>query len=105
MKKYLRLILEILLGICLVATATLAYWNFSAKKHLNEQVAELSEQLDEAKESLEKVQEEAAASLLPKDEPENTSVQELEALKSAFANGIVLQDVELLYKAQKSVER
>ena len=103
MKKYLRLILEILLGICLVATATLAYWNFSAKKHLNEQVAELSEQLDEAKESLEKVQEEAAASLLPKDEPENTSVQELEALKSAFANGIVLQDVELLYKAQKSL--
>ena len=103
MKKYLRLILEILLGICLVATATLAYWNFSAKKHLNEQVAEFSEQLDEAKESLEKVQEEAAASLLPKDEPENTSVQELEALKSAFANGIVLQDVELLYKAQKSL--
>ena len=51
MKKYLRLILEILLGICLVATATLAYWNFSAKKHLNEQVAELSEQLDEARES------------------------------------------------------
>jgi cell division protein FtsL len=50
MKKYLRLILEILLGICLVATAALAYWNFSAKKHLNEQVAELSEQLDEAKE-------------------------------------------------------
>jgi flagellar basal body-associated protein FliL len=55
MKKYLRLILEILLGICLVATAALAYWNFSAKKHLNEQVAELSEQLDEAKESLEKI--------------------------------------------------
>ena len=103
MKKYLRLILEILLGICLVATATLAYWNFSAKKHLNEQVAELSEQLDEARESLEKVQEEAAASNQPKDEPVNTSVQEMDALKSAFANGVVLQDVELLYKAQKSL--
>jgi len=103
MKKYLRLILEILLGICLVATATLAYWNFSAKKHLNEQVAELSEQLDEAKESLEKVQEEAAASQQPKEEPENSSAQEMEALKSAFANGVVLQDVELLYKAQKSL--
>ena len=103
MKKYLRLILEILLGICLVATATLAYWNFSAKKHLNEQVAELSEQLDEARESLEKVQEEAAASNQPKDEPVNSSVQEMDALKSAFANGVVLQDVELLYKAQKSL--
>ena len=103
MKKYLRLILEILLGICLVATATLAYWNFSAKKQLNEQVAELSEQLDEARESLEKVQEEAAASNQPKDEPVNTSVQEMDALKSAFANGVVLQDVELLYKAQKAL--
>ena len=103
MKKYLRLILEILLGICLVATATLAYWNFSAKKHLNEQVAELSEQLDEAKESLEKVQEEATASQQPKEEPVNSSIQEMEALKSAFANGVVLQDVELLYKAQKSL--
>jgi carbonic anhydrase len=103
MKKYLRLILEVLLGICLVATATLAYWNFSAKKQLNEQVAELSEQLDEARESLEKVQEEAAASNQPKDEPVNTSVQEMDALKSAFANGVVLQDVELLYKAQKSL--
>ncbi len=107
MKKYLRLILEILLGICLVATATLAYWNFSAKKQLNEQVAELSEQLDEARETLEKVQEEAAASNQPKDEPVSTSVQEMDALKSAFANGVVLQDVELLYKAQKvlSAER
>jgi len=70
---------------------------------LNEQVAELSEQLDEARESLEKVQEEAAASNQPKDEPVNTSVQEMDALKSAFANGVVLQDVELLYKAQKSL--
>ena len=103
MKKYLRLILEILLGICLVATAALAYWNFSAKKHLNEQVAELSEQLDEAKDSLEKAHEEAAAPHDAKEEPDNTPVQEMDALKSAFANGVVLQDVETLYKAQKAL--
>jgi len=103
MKKYLRLILEILLGICLVATATLAYWNFSSKKHLNEQVSELSQQLDEMKESMEKVSEEAEAAKDVKPEPENASIQEMEALKSAFANGIVLQDVETLYKAQKAL--
>ena len=96
MKKYSRLILEILLGICLVATAALAYWNFSAKKHLNEQVAELSEQLDEAKESLEKVHEEAAASHEPKEEPENTAAQEMDALKSAFANGVMDQGVDVI---------
>jgi len=103
MKKYLRLILEILLGICLVATATLAYWNFSSKKHLNEQVSELNQQLDEMKESMEKVSEEAEAAKDVKPEPENVSIQEMEALKSAFANGIVLQDVETLYKAQKAL--
>jgi len=103
MKKYLRLILEILLGICLVASATLAYWNFSSKKHLNEQVSELSQQLDEMKESMEKVSEEAEAAKDVKPEPENVSIQEMEALKSAFANGIVLQDVETLYKAQKAL--
>ena len=103
MKKYLRLILEILLGICLVATATLAYWNFSSKKHLNEQVSELSQQLDEMKESMEKASEEADAAKDVKPEPENSAIQEMEALKSAFANGIVLQDVETLYKAQKAL--
>jgi len=103
MKKYLRLILEILLGICLVASATLAYWNFSSKKHLNEQVSELSQQLDEMKESMEKVSEEAQAAKDVKPEPENAAIQEMEALKSAFANGIVLQDVETLYKAQKAL--
>jgi carbonic anhydrase len=103
MKKYLRLILEILLGICLVASATLAYWNFSSKKHLNEQVSELSQQLDEMKESMEKASEEAEAAKDVKPEPENASIQEMEALKSAFANGIVLQDIETLYKAQKAL--
>ncbi len=103
MKKYLRLILEILLGICLVATATLAYWNFSSKKHLNEQVSELSQQIDEMKESMEKASEEAEAAKEVKPEPENSAIQEMEALKAAFANGIVLQDVETLYKAQKAL--
>ena len=103
MKKYLRLILEILLGICLVATATLAYWSFSSKKQLNEQVSELSQQLDEMKESMEKASEEAEAAKEVKPEPENSAIQEMEALKAAFANGIVLQDVETLYKAQKAL--
>ena len=104
MKKHLRLILEVLLGICLVATATLAYLNYSAKKHLAAEVAELTEQLDEAKESLEQAEEEK-----PVDEekaaPEvsNTSSQELDALKAAFSTGVVLQDVETLYKAQKAL--
>ena len=102
MKKYLRLILEILLGVCFVAASTLAYLNYSAKKHLVAEVGELTEQLGEAKEALEKMHEEEPAA----DEhaaDTGTSAQELDALKAAFSNGVVLQDMELLYKAQKAL--
>ena len=103
MKKYLRLILEVLLGICLVATATLAYLNYSGKKHMAAEVAELTEQLGEAKESLEKAHEDAPAADEHAAEASSTSSQELDALKAAFSNGVVLQDVETLYKAQKAL--
>jgi carbonic anhydrase len=103
MKKYLRLILEVLLGICLVATATLAYMNYSAKKHLADEVAELTEQLDEAKTALEKSSEEAPAAEEHAADASTTNGQELDALKAAFTNGVVLQDMETLYKAQKTL--
>lgn len=102
MKKYLRLILEILLGICLVAASTLAYMNYSAKKHLVAELGELTEQLGEAKEALEKMDEKQPAKEQPAVEA-GSSTQELDALKAAFSNGVVLQDIEMLYKAQKSL--
>ena len=102
MKKYLRLILEILLGICLVAASTLAYMNYSAKKHLVAEVGELTEQLGEAKEALEQMHEKEPADEEPAAEA-GSSAQELDALKAAFSNGVVLQDIEMLYKAQKSL--
>jgi carbonic anhydrase len=103
MKKHLRTILEVLLAICLVATAALAYMNYSAKKHLADEVAELTEQLDEAKEALEKSHEEAPAEQAPVAEANPTANYELDALKAAFTNGVVLQDVETIYKSQKTL--
>ena len=103
MKKYLRLILEVLLGISLVAAATLAYLNYSAKKHLAVEVAELTEQLEEAQAALEKTSEEKPPAEEEKPEASNTTSQELDALKAAFTNGVVLQDMETLYKAQKTL--
>jgi carbonic anhydrase len=102
MKKYLRLILEILLGVCFIAASTLAYLNYSAKKHLVAEVGELTEQLGEAKEALEKMHESEPAADEQAAEA-GTSTQELDALKAAFSNGVVLQDMELLYKAQKAL--
>ncbi len=103
MKTYLRLILEVLLGICLLATATLAYMNYSAKKQLTNEVVELTEQLEEAQAALEKPSEETPLADEKPPEVANTVVQELDALKAAFTNGVVLQDMETLYKAQKSM--
>ncbi len=103
MKTYLRLILEVLLGICLLATDTLAYMNYSAKKQLANEVVELTEQLEEAQAALEKPSEETPLADEKPPEVANTVVQELDALKAAFTNGVVLQDMETLYKAQKSM--
>ena len=103
MKKHLRLILEILLGVCLIAACTLAYLNYSAKKHLIAEVGELTEQLGEAKEALEKSHEADPAGEEHAADAAGTSAQELDALKAAFANGVMLQDIETLYKAQKSL--
>jgi len=102
MKKYLRVALEVLLAVLLVAAMGLAYWSFAGKKHVVHDLAELNEQLEEAQESLEKAKEEAEAS---KEKMERLEFQlhETDAIKSAFANGVVLQDIETLYKAQKSL--
>ncbi len=103
MKKHLRTILEVLLGICLIATATLAYLNYSAKKNLAGEVTELTEQLDEAKAALEKSEQEPPVPAEPAADIPNTATYELDALKAAFTNGVVLQDMETIYKSQKTL--
>ena len=102
MKKYLRVALEVLLAVLLVAALGFGYWSFAGKKHVVHDLAELNEQLEEAHDSLEKAMEEVEAS---KEKIDRLEFQqhEADAIKSAFANGVVLQDIEALYKAQKSL--
>ena len=102
MKKYLRIIVEILLAIVLVAVAAFAYTNYTGKKLLSEDLTQSSEELDQTKEALDKTQEELDATkqkivALTQDQ------RQLDALKSAFANGVVLSDVDALYKKEKSL--
>ena len=105
MKKYLRIGLEILLAVLLAAALGLAYWGYAGKKHVVHDLAELNEQLSEANESLEKAMEEteAAKEKLHEMEALEKRQHEYDAIKTAFANGVVLQDIEALYKAQKSL--
>lgn len=105
MKKYLRIGLEILLAVLLVAALGLAYWGYAGKKHVAHDLAELNEQLSEANESLEKAMEEAEAAKEKLHEMAalEKRQREYDAIKTAFANGVVLQDIEALYKAQKSL--
>ena len=55
MKKYLRLILEIVLGLLLAGAAAFAYMNYSAKTHVVKELTEASEGMSEAQEELEKL--------------------------------------------------
>jgi len=102
MKKYLRIILEVLLVLILVAVAAFAYTNYSGKKHISEDLSQSSEELDQTKEALDKATEDLDAykekvAALTKDQIQ------LNALKSAFANGVVLADVDALYKKEKTI--
>ena len=51
MKKYLRIILEVLLAVVLVAVATFAYTNYSGKKHMSDDLTQSTEELDQTKEA------------------------------------------------------
>lgn len=102
MKKYLRVALEIVLVAALVAISGFAYVNFSGKKHVSAELAELSEQVEDAHGEAEKVKEALESSEKALQALEEKQ-HEFEAVKSAFANGVLLQDIEALYKTQKSL--
>ena len=102
MKKYLRAALEFVLVAALVAASGFAYMNFSGKKHASAELAELSEQVEDAHQEAEKTKEALEASEKALQALEDKQ-HEFEAVKSAFANGVLLQDIEALYKAQKSL--
>ena len=96
----IKLIAIILLAI---STAGAGYFGWTQKKSsaaATEQVAELTQKVEEADKKIEATEEELAASkeLLP---PLMTKAQELEAVKAAFASGLVLKDLEAAYAKEK----
>ena len=101
MKKYLRLFLEIVLGLLLVAAGAFGYMNFSGKKHISHELTEVVESLDEAKEELAKTSEELQEAETKVKEL-SAKARELEAVKAAFANGVLLGDIESIYKGLKT---
>ena len=101
MKKYLRLFLEIVLGLLLVAAGAFGYMNFSGKKHISHELTEVVESLDEAKEELAKTSEELNQAEAKVKEL-SAKARELEAVKAAFSNGVLLGDIEGIYKGLKT---
>ena len=55
MKKYLRLIIEILMGLLLAGALAFGYWSYNAKAHAIDELTDVSEGVDETKQELEKV--------------------------------------------------
>jgi carbonic anhydrase len=100
MKKYLRLVLEIVLGLLLAGAAAFAYMSYSDKNHAVQELTEASEGMGEAQEELEKLTKELeeAKEQLKEMEPATT---EFAAVKAAFSNGVVLEEYDAYIKAQK----
>ncbi len=100
MKKYLRLILEIVMGLLLAGAVAFGYWSYSGKNHVMSELSEASEGVTEAQEELEKLTKELEEAKEKLEEAEPAAKQ-LAAVKDAFSNGVVLQDYEAFIKAQK----
>ncbi|MEY2678406.1 MAG: Carbonic anhydrase precursor [Pseudomonadota bacterium] len=100
MKKYLRLIIEIVMGLLLAGALAFGYWSYTGKKHIMSELTEASEGVSEAQEELEKLTKELeeAKEHLEEYEP---AAKQLAAVKESFANGVVLADYEAFIKAQK----
>ena len=100
MKKYLRLIIEVVLGLLLAGALALAYWSYNGKTHAMHELTDVSDEVTEAQEELEKLTKELAQAKEKVEELE-PAAKELAAVKDSFANGVVLQDYEAFIKAQK----
>ena len=100
MKKYLRLIIEIVMGLLLAGALAFGYWSYTGKNHVMGELTEASEGATEAQAELEKLTKEyeEAKEKLEESEP---AAKQLEAIKESFSNGVVLQDYEAFIKAQK----
>ena len=57
MKKYLRIALEVLLALLLAGAIAFGYLNFTGKKHIANDMEEVSAELDETKDTLDKIKE------------------------------------------------
>lgn len=100
MKKYLRLIIEILLGLMLAGAVAFGYWSYSAKSHTMSELNDASQGRDEAQEEVEKLTKdlEEAKGKLEETEPLAT---QMTAVRASFENGVVLQDYEAFIKSLK----
>jgi len=101
MKKYIRLIIELVMALLLAGALAFGYWSDSGKNHVMHELTDASEGMTEAQAELEKLTKELdeAKEKLEEYEP---AAQQLSAVKESFSNGVVLQDYEAFIKAQKA---
>ena len=100
MKQYLRLILEVVMGLLLAGALAFGYWSYSGKNHVMHELTDASEGMTEAQAEIDKLTKELEEAKEKLEEAEPAAKQ-LAAVKDSFNNGVVLQDYEAFIKAQK----
>ena len=102
MKKHMRLVVEIVMGLLLAGALAFGYWGYSGKISILHELSNAFEERDEAQQELDKLTEELQEAK-EKFETEEPSAKQLETLKTIFANGVVLQDYEVFIKSAKGL--
>jgi carbonic anhydrase len=100
MKKHLRLLFEIVVVLLMLGAGAFGYWSYTSKANVVNELTDLSEGAGENKEALEKATKELE-NLKEKAEKYEPAAKQFEAVKSAFENGVVLEDYKAFIKAQK----
>jgi hypothetical protein len=83
----------------------MAYVFYVSIQILDTQIIGISIELVEVRELLDKRLVKQPKEEVKTVEEVNTSKEELNALKSAFANGVIYQDLEKFYKTQKNLNQ
>ena len=102
MKKYLRLLIEIVMGLLLAGALAFSYWSYNGKAHAIDELTDVSEGVDEAKQELEKVNKELAETKEKADSFE-PAARELAAVKGSFETAWSCKTMRLSSRRKKGL--
>jgi len=102
MKKYLRLIIEIVMGLLLAGALAFGYWSYTGKSHIMHELTDASEGMSEAQEELEKLTKELEEAKEQLEEVEPAASPNLRLSKTRLATVLCWKSTTLSSRPKKA---